>query len=194
MKMLKRQWETFKAKSLWGKFTDLLFVGFIVMVLLPDGRIFFQRAILATGLFSRLDVNTEEALSPAELNMALVDADGQALTLADFVDRPVFLNYWATWCPPCNAEMPSIIDAMQALEDEVHFVLVTAEDPAVVEPFLVRKAWDIPVYYLASQPQGALQYNSLPTSLVINGRGIVIHRSEGMRNWSSDAMLELLKE
>lgn len=192
MKWLKKQWEGFLAKSFWGKFWDVLFVAVIILLIIPQGRIEVQRLIVKTGILGGTDANLSTEADPATLEWTLVDLNGQQTTLGELNDRPVFINFWATWCPPCKAEMPSIISLIEQVGDDAHFVLVTSEDPERVKSFLQKQGWDLPVYFSTTPAPPQLTAQSLPTTYVIDGKGQIIHRSEGMRDWGSEEAVELL--
>lgn len=172
-----KQWEKFKAKSRWGKITDVLFILVIIAFLTKDGRILLQRGMLVSGMFSSLEANAEVPITADTWQWSVRDGDGQRRMLSDFKGEAIFLNFWATWCPPCNAEMPHILEMIEAMGDEVVFILATSERAEVVDAFLEKKGWDVPVYFIETQPVNELQYASLPTTYVINADGIVIHRS-----------------
>mgnify|MGYP000857541945 FL=1 len=192
MNVLKRQWEKFKAKSLWGKFTDILFLVFIFMMLTTDGRIFFQRMILKTGVFGDFNSNESRVLSEESMVWRFEDENGRAASLKDFEGQTVFLNYWATWCPPCNAEMPSIIDLMEKTKGKVKYVFLTHESKEKVVKHLARKQWELPVFYYSIAPPAEISSPSLPTTFIIDPQGKLIYQSKGMRDWSDDQALELL--
>ena len=192
MNILKRQWEKFKAKSILGKTTDILFLVFIVMMLTSDGRILFQRLMLKTGLFGDFHSNESQVLSSETLAWNFEDKNGEVRSLNDFEGQTIFLNYWATWCPPCNAEMPSIIDLMEKTNGKVKYIFLTHESREKVEGHLARKEWDLPVYYYQYAPPEQIASSALPTTFVINSQGELIHQSKGMRNWNDDQALELL--
>lgn len=192
MKWLQRQWEKFKAKSFWGKFWDVLFIAVIILLIVPGGREMVQRGIIKTGLMGRTTVNMNEALTPVSKDWLLIDLEGQHYRLSDLNDRSVFLNFWATWCGPCKAEMPSIISLIEKSGDKANFILVTTEDPEHVKAYLKRQDWDLPVYFPTTAIPAQLAAQSLPTSLVINSSGEIIHRSEGMRDWGSDKAVRLV--
>lgn len=196
MNFFQKRWHNFKSKSLLGKASDLLFIAFIVMMLTPDGRIFFQRIILNSGLFSSVEANIPQALNEQELNWSLTDLDGENHSLQEFKGKPIFINFWATWCPPCNAEMPGIIELMEQTKGQVNFVFATRESTDLVKKHLERKGWDIPVYLYDGLPSESLSAEVLPTTVVINANGEIIHKSNGMRKWNtSDALILLgLKE
>src|SRR5690554_4445762 len=186
MKWLQRQWEKFLAKSFLGKFWDVLFIAVIILLIVPGGREMVQRGIIKTGILGSTTANTNEPLAPVSKDWLLMDLEGQRYRLSDLNDRPVFLNFWATWCGPCKAEMPSITSLIEKSGDKANFILVTTEDPEHVKSYLQRQNWDLPVYFPMTAIPAQLATQSLPTSLVINSSEEIIHRSEGMRDWGSD--------
>ncbi|NQV51944.1 MAG: TlpA family protein disulfide reductase [Flavobacteriales bacterium] len=191
---LKKHWEKFKAKSRWSKFTDVLFLALIIMVLTKDGRILLQRGILMSGLFSNVEANAAVPVTEANWNWKVVDLDGDEHALSSFAGKPIFLNFWATWCPPCNAEMPYIVDMADAMQENVVFIIASAEEPEKVKAFLADRGWDLPVYIIQSYPAAELQYTSLPTTFIIDATGTVVHRSEGMRKWTAESLSEMLRD
>jgi thiol-disulfide isomerase/thioredoxin len=192
MNWIKKQWELFKSKSAFGKFWDVLFVLIIVALIFPDGRMMVQKLILKTGIMGSTKANLQEELPQNALDWKLTDSHGAIYTLNDFAGKPVFINFWATWCPPCRAEMPSIIALMEKTGDKANFVFITNESPEKVEAFLQKQGWDLPVYYPVENAPEVFQAQSLPTTIVISKNGEIIHRSEGMRDWNNAKAVELL--
>jgi thiol-disulfide isomerase/thioredoxin len=84
---------------------------------------YLQRGILATGL---MDPNIEkpkedsvsEAPVTADFNFNLIDSDGKQVAMQEFEGKTIFMNLWATWCPPCIAEMPGINKLFNELQSE----------------------------------------------------------------------------
>jgi thiol-disulfide isomerase/thioredoxin len=192
MNFIQKRWQNFKSKSFLGKSSDIFFIVFIVLMLTSDGRVLFQRIILNSGLFSSVEANKPQALTTQELNWSLIDLDGEAHALKEFEGKPIFINFWATWCPPCNAEMPGIIELMEQAQGKVNFVFVTRESPDLVKEHLESKGWDIPVFLYSGSPSESLSAEVLPTTVVINTKGEIIHKSNGMRKWNTSDALNLL--
>lgn len=107
-------------------------------------------------------------------------------------NKIVFLSYWATWCPPCIAEMPSIQKLYNAYGKQVEFVLITKEDPNIVTKFLKEKNLDIPVYSPNMQPPKGLDDRQLPTSYLIDAEGTVLIEETGASDWNSTKIRNLL--
>ena len=141
------------------------------------------------------DFTANQAPSPAP--GAGFMTDGKPTSLADFRGRVVLLNFWATWCGPCVAEMPSL-DRLQAALGGGDFVVVAVSEDrnaAVVEPFFA----DHKIQHLGHfhDPGGALAsafgIRGLPTSAVIDRKGNVVGRIEGPAEWDSGQAKALIR-
>jgi thiol-disulfide isomerase/thioredoxin len=123
--------------------------------------------------------------------------DGKPMSLADFRGRVVLVNFWATWCGPCVAEMPSL-DRLQAELGGTDFTVITlSEDrnPAVIAPFYETHGLEhLKPYH---DPSGALSrafgIRGLPTSVLIDRQGREVGRLEGPAEWDSGEALALLR-
>ena len=115
--------------------------------------------------------------------------DGTPKTLADFRGRVVLVNFWATWCGPCRAEMPSL-DRLQAKLGRRLTVLAISEDRRgadAIDPFLARLKLSTLAVYLDPN-NGALQafgLRGLPTSILVDRDGRMLWRVEGGVDWTS---------
>lgn len=192
MKFLENFWEKFKSKSLFGKLSDIFFLLFLLAMLTSEGRIIIQKLILNTGLFSHVESSEAQMLNENEKQWVWTNQNGENLRLVDLAGKPIFINFWATWCPPCNAEMPGIIELMTEIGDQANFVFLSNESPDIVESFLDKKGWDLPVYYYNYVPTESLSSEALPTTIIINSRGEITHKSKGMRKWNTDQAKALL--
>ncbi len=127
------------------------------------------------------------------------DAEGSPRTIADFQGRPLLLNFWATWCPPCVAEMPALDRAQAALAGEGWAMLALSSDRAgksQVEPFYKRTG--VRHLGLFLDPRGAaaraFAARGLPTSVIVNRQGREVARLEGSAAWDHPDFLKLLRE
>jgi thiol-disulfide isomerase/thioredoxin len=120
--------------------------------------------------------------------------DGRQVSFGSFQGRAVLLNIWATWCPPCVAEVPSIQGLYDSLKNEgVAVVLVTREAPETVRPFVEKKGWHVPVYIARRGMPAVLRTNAIPATFVLNCRGEVVHRHTGSADWNTDDCRGLLR-
>ncbi len=126
----------------------------------------------------------------------LRDIDGKVHRLSDYRGKVVVLNFWATWCPPCREEMPSMELARQMIrgEDIVILAVNVGED----EDTIFRFTGDYPVEFPLLVDREAKVIRSypvigLPTTYVIDPRGYVTHRAVGSREWDDPALLDKLR-
>jgi thiol-disulfide isomerase/thioredoxin len=194
MAYLKKQWEQYKAKSTWSKIIDLFYLAFFIAVVTPQGRTFLQRSLLELGLFSSTEVNEDAVLSETSLNWKLTDMNGKTILFSDLKGEVIFLNFWSTWCGPCTAEMPNIIELMERMEGSATFVFASHEAAETVQNYIAKKEWNIPAHVYSASPGSELHHGSLPSTFIINRAGKVVHRSSGMKNWNSKETVDLLNK
>ena len=117
-------------------------------------------------------------------DFALKDADGNAVKLSDYKGKVVLLNFWATWCGPCEVEIPWFIKFQREFKDRDFAVLGVSEDEdgwKAVKPFVAREAINYRVVLAnaeASQLYGGI--DRLPTSFIIDREGRVASSHEGL--------------
>ncbi|MUH35515.1 TlpA family protein disulfide reductase [Zobellia amurskyensis] len=168
---------------------------------------FAQRGLLATGLMNpdveeiaqvrNYENNEDKAsmanLTKADLNLKLIDAEGKTRSLEEFKGKVIFLNFWATWCPPCIAEMPSIDKLHEEMGDEIAFVMLSFDDDfEKAKAFDKRKGYDLPIYAPASNLPTMLQSSALPTTYVIDADGNLALTHTGMADYSDPEFKEFL--
>jgi thiol-disulfide isomerase/thioredoxin len=138
--------------------------------------------------------------APREINaLAFVDEQGRQLDLAGFRGRTVLLNLWATWCPPCRHEMPTLDRLQEKLGDATFEVVALSIDQGGVEP--VSKFYgDIGIRNLAiyldtsSQALVTLRVRGIPTTLLIDRAGREIGRVVGPAEWDTPEMIRFFEE
>jgi len=119
------------------------------------------------------------ATTPAP-DFTMTDADGATLTLADFKGKPVLLNFWASWCGPCQSEMPDIQTAWKEHGTDVEFVIVNmtgmnGETEQSAKAFLANAGYTFPCYFDANNSAAtAFGVSSIPQTYLINAEGNII--------------------
>ncbi len=130
-------------------------------------------------------VSTPEDQYPMAPDFELPDLNGKNIKLSDFRGKVVFLNFWATWCPPCKREIPGFINLVNKYGKDGFIVLGVAVDPREfdkVKPFAEKVGINYPVVYDkkgVSQLYGGIR--SIPTTFVINREGKVVGQIVGSR-------------
>jgi len=131
--------------------------------------------------------------------LTMVDEKGRALSIADFHDRPVLLNIWATWCVPCRKEMPSL-DRLQAAMGASNLLVlplsIDRQGLTVVRKFYDELGLSSLAIYLDPAGDAASKLNTVgvPTTLLIDAKGREIGRKIGPAEWDSPEVIALLRE
>ena len=144
-------------------------------------------------LFSNIGILKIAQLSqPVEIQ--LKDVFGNTVSLSDFRGNVVFLNFWATWCPPCVIEMPSMQKLHRRFKDK-NFVMVainSQETDARVKSFFDKFKLSFTALLDSSGEVGTwFDVNAFPTTFVLDKEGRIIGRALGPREWDSQASVAL---
>lgn len=188
-----------ETRTFWQKAGDIAFWGLLVLLIIPGPRkvisTALNRVVLQIKSPALISEDKQVALSTEDYQWGCLDENGEQVSLLSLRDRVVFLNFWATWCPPCVAEMPEIEKSYRKHGKDVAFLLVTSQEPGVVSSFLEKHGYRLPVYYQVTSPPGILEYGSIPTTFIISREGKIVLRKTGAVNWDSkrtDRILEKL--
>jgi peroxiredoxin len=131
-------------------------------------------------------------------DFTLTDLDGRQRSLSAFRGKVVFLNLWATWCPPCRSEMPSIEGLYSAFQKDSDFVVLAVSEDSDVKsvPAYVRENHlGFPVLLDPRNLVGeAYDVSGLPESFVIGRDGRIVAHHVGPYDWSSADMRDALRD
>jgi thiol-disulfide isomerase/thioredoxin len=157
---------------------------------------FLQRGLLETGL---LKPDISETHRTADYNFLLINQDGETINFSEFENEVVFINVWATWCPPCIAEMPDIHDLFQKVGQDVKFVMISLdEEPSTALNFVERKEFSFPIYFPRNGLPSGFQSSSIPSTYVLSPEGNIVVEEYGLRKYDTKKfrafLLSLRKE
>lgn len=110
-------------------------------------------------------------------DFSVVDVAGERVSLSSFTGKPVIVNFWATWCPPCRAELPYFDKLAAEHEGAVQFMMVDLTDGRretieVAKAFVEREGYSFPIFF-DTEYEGASAYGvrAIPTTVVVDARG-----------------------
>jgi peroxiredoxin len=171
--------------------------------------IFILAFVLTNTVFSDNSVpgNVVRALRDAGVNtvkegipiidFTLPKLDGSDFTLSQQQGKVIFLNFWATWCPPCRQEMPSMEALYQRFRTSgLEIIAVNlGESREQVTSFMRQNNLSFPVVLDTRQSTGSM-YNarSIPTTYIIDRRNLIIGMVVGSINWNSPAVITAFEE
>ena len=133
---------------------------------------------------------------PVAPDFVLEDPQGKLVRLADFRGMPLIVNFWATWCPPCRAEMPSMERAWQVLRNEgIELIAINVgEDADTVSRFLSEVPVGFPMPLdTDSKVVQSWPVRGLPTTYVVDPAGHLVYRAAGEREWDAPEVMDLVR-
>jgi len=125
----------------------------------------------------------EEAFSAPDFTVQ--DENGGSVRLSDMRGKPVVLNFWASWCPPCKSELPGFENVFNEMGEDVHFMMICIVDGAreTIETgaaFIAESGYTFPVYFDVGQDVTAMyEIWSIPTTYFIDADGYIIAGAKG---------------
>ena len=172
-----------------------MFALLLILFIIPGSR----KELMTYGAKIRMYLTSVDEMDKAvDLkgagNLRFADSRGNSYSLNNFLDKPVFINFWATWCPPCRAEMPAIESLYQQYGEDMHFLLISNQNLEKQEHYLAQYSYELPSYRLISEPSGSFNFSVLPTTIIISGEQQIVLRKKGAVNWQSRSVKKLIRE
>lgn len=174
---------------------EVCFFGAFAVVMGTDLRLpvvsTLQRGLLASGLW-----RATPPVAPAALASPLADypyplplrtLDGRPANLRQFRGKAVLVNLWASWCPPCLAEMPGLQALYQKTDtSKVAFVLISLDaNPNKAKVLLKRKGYTLPVFFPAAPLPAPFDSPSIPSTVILTPSGWLADRHDGMADYDT---------
>lgn len=182
MEFLKKNW------------SNILFIILIVLLFIPQTRKPIQVTMNRIIAFSPSKIAEDDREKLSNYDWNLIDLNGDPVNMRRSIGEVAVINLWATWCPPCIAEMPSFQKLYDEYGSNVNFYFISTEEDEKLEKFLSRKGYKLPVYQPLSIAPPQLQSGSLPTTFVISREGYIAVEKEGAANWNDKGLKDLLDQ
>ena len=178
----------------WGimlaVFAFLYFTGLITPIM---GGV--QSLLLATGIKKPKITLVDKSNTQFDYQGAFLDLEGNRVMLEEYRGKTVFINLWATWCPPCRAEMPHIESLYKKVNEQenLEFLMIALDKEfEKSKDFIDKKGFTFPVVHASYGLNNALQSQSIPTTLVVDPNGEIVFYQEGMSNFDTQEFREFL--
>ena len=181
-------------QSVLGFFVGVVFtLGALITALLVFSYL-VARQLTAHLPMPPVPSHTESLYDDPAAESKLAQLDGSHSTLRGLQGRPAFINFWATWCAPCVAELPSIQKLYDRTRDtDMEFVLITTESEDVVRRFLKSRPFTVPFYLAKGDLPRRVIADPIPRTLIVNRKGTVVFDHTGAANWDDPKAAEFIR-
>ena len=193
-----------KKKKFWSAsniVTIILLLFVVALFVSPAFKGKVMEGLMKIGLFQP-KVPTEQAVDNAHAaatvsydNLLFKDESGNQISLGDLKGKVVFINFWATWCPPCKAEMPSINNLYNQYQDQKDLVFLMVDIDNKMEAsakYIKDNKMQLPVVVGETPIPETLLGNAVPTTVVLDKMGNIAFRHEGIADYSSAEFKEFI--
>lgn len=139
---------------------------------------------------------TRVAGSPAAPDFNLEDQNGNFVKLSDYKGKVVIVNFWATWCPPCRKEMPSMQRAWEILsKDDIAMLAVNVgEDSDAIFAFTAEYPVDFPLIMdKTSSVTRQWRVRGLPATYIVDPQGKIVYQAIGSREWDAERLIQQIR-
>lgn len=179
-------------------FTIVMIIIVVILFVSPDAKSFVLRQIVATGLFNAsIDKKDVDTANLVNVDFDFVDEVGNLQNTSSLRDKVVFINFWASWCPPCRAEFPSIEKLYTQFKDNPDIVFLNINedsDPAAGKAHLDKEGFTVPMYQSSRNVPSEVYSGTLPTTVVLDKNGIVRYHHTGIANYASNKFVRQIEE
>ena len=173
---------------------NILFIVLIAVLIIPQSR--HQIQLLLHKGISYVNQSTiieeEDRLNVDLKNWRLVSDQGDIVNLGEIRNQVIVINFWATWCPPCIVEMPSLQKLYDEYNEEVVFLFVTNDALDVVDKFRNKNGYTFKVYNSTNEIPKELMTSSIPRTFIINKNSEIVADEKGAVDWYSSNVKEQL--
>ncbi len=176
----------------WGIFIGIIITLYVTGLHTPVlGAL--QGLVLKTGLVQPSTEKNDYGL--ANYSFELKDVNDESVPFETFKGKTIFFNIWATWCPPCIAEMPDIDNLYNDFSDnsEIVFVMLSVDKEfETAKTFVKKKEYNLPIYQLNSNLPEIFNSSSIPTTFVIDPDGKIVVNKKGMAKYHTNKFKKFL--
>ena len=190
-----KRWTRYRArKSKIGIVIDFAILAFIFLLIVPQTRHYISHAIIKKTLFQPRESSEVTYLNAESNNWQLTNEKGDTISLKSLEGKVVFNNFWATWCPPCVAEMPSIQELYNKWKDDVVFVLINNDDINVSKSFMQKNHYTLPVYQAFTPTPAMIDSEGIPATFITTKKGRIAVKKVGAADWNGSRINKILEK
>ena len=178
-------------------FTFLMMSFLLVVMVSPSAKSWLLRQLVSTGLFKANIKKEGISNTSSKTDFSFTNVQGVKASTVSLKGKVVFINFWASWCPPCRAEMPSLNELYNRLKDDDRFVFLFInedDDKIKAKQYLEKNQFNLPLFSRSGNVPPEIFSGTLPTTIVLDTEGKIVLQHTGMAAYNSDDFIKQMKD
>lgn len=179
-------------------FSTLMGIAVVIMFASQDAKSFVLRQLMHTGLFNAsIDKADSDTSNLPAVDFAFEDGNRDVWNTTALRGKVVFINFWASWCPPCRAEFPSIEALYSHYKDNpnIFFLMINEDnDLAAAQRYLEKENYTVSFYKAKGDIPDEIYSGILPTTIVLDKKGKIRLHHTGFSNYGSEKFMMQIEE
>ncbi|MEO6850791.1 MAG: TlpA disulfide reductase family protein [Mucilaginibacter sp.] len=183
-----------------SNFLSVLLVGAVLLIALNHySKSLILRGMMKVGFYQpKMPVALKTVDENASLSsLVFKSSSGQTINLADQKGKVVFIDFWATWCPYCIAELPAINELYLKLKADPRIVFIIADADHNFDKagkFMVKHQYSLPVHSLIGALPPGISDGTIPLTLILDKSGRIAYKNIGTADYSNPKMLAYIDQ
>jgi len=184
-------------KFIKSNISNILFaIAALIIFLSTDAKTILIKGLMSTGIYNAKAPYSKQTKSKSiPYDLSFKSENGDILNLAENKGKVYFINFWATWCPPCRAEMPSINSLQSKIynKDKVNFIMVDVDNKITSSVnYMTKHNYKLKVYSTVSAIPENIFSGTLPTTLIVGSNGDILFQHSGIADYDTKEMLNFI--
>ena len=181
-----------------AQWLNVLLIAFVLLMFFnPDAKAWMLQRLFSVGLF-KAEIKKDAAKNESpNSSFFFTNTEGRTMSTAELKGKVVLINFWASWCAPCRAEMPSLEVLYKKLgkDDRYVFLFINEDDDqSKAMAYLKKDKLTIPLSTSSGNMPNELFSGTLPTTVILNKEGKIVFKHEGVANYNTASFLKQLQE
>lgn len=168
---------------------------YLVLIIIIAGVAFIPgvKNFLKDQFFPVATIENAVHISEIDYDIDLQGINVPSTNLKNFKNKPLFLNFWGTWCPPCIKEWPTIQKLYDSRKGNINFVLIAMkDDEAKVRRFLQENNYTVPVYIAQSPISEKVLPKAFPTTFLLDQNGRILIKEDAYTDWNTESVHQFI--
>lgn len=180
-------------KRIWKYITNIIFLLIVLILIIPSWRVSFQGWFQSFFLDeAQLTVSDLGTFPEEQRNWEIFDMNGVMYDFNEFSGQPIVLNFWATWCSSCRAELPQIKELKENVDPQIKFMAISEENIDIINDSGLAEDYDF--LFCSQTTPSFFTVNAYPTLVILDKNWNMVYRSVGAAKLYNEKNMNFLND